>query len=238
MIPVSLAGRAALVTGGARGLGAAIARTLAAAGARVLRLDVLEPEDAGADWLLCDVSDAAAAARAVDEAARRLGHLDTLVCAAGITRDGVLWKLTPQDWRAVLAVNLDGAFHVLHAAVPHLRAASGGAVVLISSINGQRGKFGQSSYAASKAGLIGLGKSAAKELGRFGVRVNVLAPGLIDTAMTAALPAEIRAAAVQETALGRAGQPQDVADAALFLCSDLARHVTGQVLRVDGGQLM
>lgn len=238
MIPLSLAGRAALVTGGARGLGAAIARTLAAAGARVLRLDLLEPEDAGVEWLPCDVSDPAGAARAVDDAVRRLGRLDTLVCAAGITRDGVLWKLTPEDWRAVLAVNLDGAFHVLHAAVPHLRAPGGGAVVLVSSINGQRGKFGQSNYAASKAGLIGLGKSAAKELGRFGVRVNVIAPGLIDTAMTASLPAEIRAAAVQETALGRAGQPQDVADATLFLCSDLARHVTGQVLRVDGGQLM
>jgi acetoacetyl-CoA reductase/3-oxoacyl-[acyl-carrier protein] reductase len=238
VITLDLAGRAAVVSGGARGLGAAIARTLAAAGARVTRLDVAEPEDAGADWLRCDVADAAEVRRAVDEVAQRHGRLDLVVAAAGITRDGVLWKLSPEDWRAVLAVNLDGAFHLLHAAVPHLRAAGGGAIVLISSINGERGKFGQSSYAASKAGLIGLGKTAAKELGRFGVRVNVLAPGLIDTAMTAALSAEIRAAAVGETALGRMGKPQDVADAALFLCSDLARHVTGQVLRVDGGQLM
>jgi len=237
VIPVDLAGRAALVTGGARGLGAACARTLAQAGARVLCLDVQPPEAPGLDWLACDVSSPQAAAGAVDEAARRLGALDTVVCAAGITRDGVLWKLRAEDWRAVLAVNLDGAFHVLQAAVPHLRAAGRGSVVLISSINGERGRFGQSNYAASKAGLIGLSKSAARELGRFGVRVNVVAPGLIDTPMTAGLPAEVREASIRETALGHAGQPQDVAGAVLFLCSDLARHVTGQVLRVDGGQL-
>jgi acetoacetyl-CoA reductase/3-oxoacyl-[acyl-carrier protein] reductase len=135
-------------------------------------------------------------------------------------------------------VNLGSAFHLLHGATPLLRARGEGAVVLISSINGERGKLGQSNYAASKAGLIGLARSAARELGRFGVRVNVIAPGLVRTPMTATLPPEVTQRALEETALGRVAEPEDVAHAALFLCCDLGRHVTGQVLRVDGGQLM
>jgi NAD(P)-dependent dehydrogenase (short-subunit alcohol dehydrogenase family) len=166
------------------------------------------------------------------------GRLDFVVHCAGITRDAVLWKLADEDWDAVLRVNLDAAFHLLKAAAPHLRRSERGAVVLIASINGERGKFGQANYAASKAGLIGLARTAARELGRDGARVNVVAPGFIATPMTAALADEHRQAALAETALGRAGRPEDVAAAVLFLCSDLARHVTGQVLRVDGGQLM
>jgi 3-oxoacyl-[acyl-carrier protein] reductase len=150
----------------------------------------------------------------------------------------VLWKLEPAAWSEVLRVNLDAAFLLLHDTVPLLRQRGAGSVVLISSINGERGKFGQASYAASKAGLIGLARTAARELGRFGIRVNVVSPGLIDTSMTASLPAEAREQALRESALGRAGEPDDVAGAVLFLVSDLARHVTGQVLRVDGGQLM
>ena len=171
---------------------------------------MLEPEDAGADWLRCDVVDAADVRRAVDEAARRHGRLDLVVAAAGITRDGVLWKQSPADWRAVLAVNLDGAFHLLHAAVPHLRAAGGGAIVLIASINGERGKSGQANYAASKAVLIGLTKTAAKELGRRGPRERAGARADRDRDDRRAAGGD-PPAAVDETALGTPGRPEDVA---------------------------
>jgi NAD(P)-dependent dehydrogenase (short-subunit alcohol dehydrogenase family) len=171
----------------------------------------------------------------VDEA---LGGIDVLVHAAGITRDAVLWKMTPAMWREVLAVNLDAAFHLLQVAVPRMRARGGGSIVLISSINGERGKFGQANYAASKAGLIGLARTTAREVGRFGVRSNVVAPGMILTPMTRDLPEEIRARAEAETALGRLGTPEDVARVVLFLASNLSAHVTGQTLRVDGGQLI
>jgi NAD(P)-dependent dehydrogenase (short-subunit alcohol dehydrogenase family) len=150
----------------------------------------------------------------------------------------MFWKLSDEDWSDVLRVNLDAAFFLLRAAAPHLRSSSRGAVVLISSINGERGKLGQSNYSASKAGLIGLAKSAARELGRDGARVNVIAPGFIETAMTESLPESVREKAIEESVLGRVGQPEDVAGAVLFLCSDLSRHITGQVLRVDGGQLI
>jgi 3-oxoacyl-[acyl-carrier protein] reductase len=185
-----------------------------------------------------DLREHAAVPRLVDELRRRFDRLDIVVHAAGITRDAVLWKLEPASWSEVLRVNLDAAFLLLRETVPLLRDRGAGSVVLISSINGERGKFGQASYTASKAGLIGLARTAARELGRFGIRVNVVSPGLIETSMTAGLPAEIREQALRETALGRIGEPDDVACAVLFLASDLARHVTGQVLRVDGGQLM
>ncbi len=235
---LSLAGRVALVAGGSGGIGREVVRLLAAAGARVASLDL--PGMPAADGTLridCDLRIAAEIAAAVDAVVDRFGRLDVVVHAAGVTRDGVLWKLTPEDWREVLAVNLDSAFHLLRSAVPKLRVAGAGSIVLISSINGERGKFGQSNYAASKAGLIGLARSAARELGAFGIRVNVVAPGLIRTLMTANLAPELIERAVAETALGRIGAPEDVAGAVLYLATDLARHVTGQVLRVDGGQL-
>jgi NAD(P)-dependent dehydrogenase (short-subunit alcohol dehydrogenase family) len=140
-------------------------------------------------------------------------------------------------WSEVLRVNLDSAFHLIRAAAPKMREGGGGSMVLIASINGERGKFGQANYAASKAGLIGLARSAAAEMGRFEVRVNAVAPGWIETPMTAALPAEARARALGESLLGRTGTPDDVARVVLFLVSSLSRHVTGQVIRVDGGQL-
>jgi acetoacetyl-CoA reductase/3-oxoacyl-[acyl-carrier protein] reductase len=145
--------------------------------------------------------------------------------------------MSDEAWSDVLRVNLESAFWILRAAAPVLRAGGGGSVVLIASINGERGKFGQANYAAAKAGLIGLGRTAARELGRFGVRVNLVAPGWVDTEMTAGLDASARAKALDETALGRLGRPEDVAAAVLFLASDMSGHVTGQVLRVDGGQL-
>jgi acetoacetyl-CoA reductase/3-oxoacyl-[acyl-carrier protein] reductase len=170
--------------------------------------------------------------------ARELGRVDAVVHCAGITRDARVWKLGDDDWRGVMAVNLDSAFFLLRAALPVLRAGGGGAVVLVSSINGQRGKAGQANYAASKAGLEALARTAAREGGPLGIRVNAVVPGWIDTPLTAGLSDDLRRRALDESALGRLGTPDDVAGAVLFLCSDLARHVTGQVLRVDGGQLI
>jgi acetoacetyl-CoA reductase/3-oxoacyl-[acyl-carrier protein] reductase len=236
---LSLAGRVALVTGGGGGIGAAVCSRLLEAGAEVVSLDLPGTGCVdGAQALECDLRDSGAVATSFETFRKRFDRLDALVHCAGITRDAVLWKMDPDDWSDVLRVNLDSAFAVLQQAVPLMRASGEASVVLVSSINGERGKFGQSNYAASKAGLIGLGRSAARELGGFGIRVNVVAPGIVATAMTASLPEEIYQRAVDETVLGRAGEPDDVADAVLFLASRMARHVTGQVLRVDGGQLM
>jgi len=236
---VALASRVALVAGGAGGIGSAIVRLFRQAGAETIVLDrpgVTVPD--GADFMPCDLSDAGAVASVFENIEKRHEKLDVLVHTAGITSDSVLWKMTADAWDRVLRVNLDSAFHLLHGAVPLLRRANDASVILVTSINGERGKFGQSNYAASKAGLIGLGRTAARELGAFGVRVNMIAPGMIRTAMTEQLGAEVRERAQEETVLRRLGEPDDVARVALFLASDLSRHVTGQVLRVDGGQLI
>jgi 3-oxoacyl-[acyl-carrier protein] reductase len=236
---LSLEGRTALVAGGSGGIGSATAQLLARAGARVLTVDLPgSSAPAGCEGLACDLSDPRAIEPLLAEVRQRTDTLDHLVHAAGITRDGVLWKLADEDWTSVLEVNLGSAFRLLRGTTPLLRRRGGGSVVMISSINGERGKFGQANYAPSKAGMHGLARTAARELGRFGIRVNVIAPGLVTTPMTASLDPAHLARAVEESALGRAGEPGDVAGAVLFLCSDLARHVTGQVLRVDGGQLM
>jgi acetoacetyl-CoA reductase/3-oxoacyl-[acyl-carrier protein] reductase len=163
---------------------------------------------------------------------------DILVNNAGITRDGVIWKLLDEDWDRVLDVNLTGAFRMIRAAVAGMREKGAGAIVNMASINGERGKFGQANYSASKAGLIALTKTAARELGRFGIRVNAVAPGLIDTSMSESIPSSVLLKAREETLLDRVGDPIDVAHAVLFLSSDLASHITGQVLRVDGGQYL
>jgi acetoacetyl-CoA reductase/3-oxoacyl-[acyl-carrier protein] reductase len=230
--------RVAAVSGGAGAIGAAICTRLVECGATVYCLDRAErAAPTGATALTCDVTDAAAVAAAMATIASTSTRLDILVHAAGLTRDARLWKIAPDDWALVLATNLTSAFHLLHAAVPVMRDR-GGAVVLISSINGERGKIGQAAYAASKGGLNALARTAARELGVFEIRVNAVAPGWIDTPMTADLPAGVRQRAIDESALRRAGEPDDVARAVLFLVSDLGRHVTGQVLRVDGGQLI
>ncbi len=235
---LSLAGRVALVAGGSGGIGRAVVAMLAAAGAEVLSVDRPGlPAPEGARGLEADLADPHAVRALLTGVEREPGRLDVVVHCAGITRDASLWKMADDQWSDVLRVNLDSAFHLLRASVPLLRRSSAGAVVLVASINGERGKRGQANYAASKAGLIALGKTAALELGRFGIRVNCLAPGWIETPMTAAVPEELRRRALEETPLGRLGQPEDVARAALFLVSALSRHVTGQVLRVDGGQL-
>lgn len=230
-----LAGRTAVVTGGASGIGAALVARLCAAGVKVASIDV-RPAPGALLSVETDVGDPAAVHAAVQRISAELGAPTLAVHCAGITRDGMLWKLDPEDWDAVLRVNLAGAWHLVRAVVPHLRAAGGGSVVLVGSINGARGKIGQSAYAASKAGLVGLAKTAARELGRFGVRVNVVAPGFVVTPMTDALADEFRAKAIAETTLGRVAEPEDIAGAIEFLLSPAARHITGHVLNVDGGQ--
>lgn len=236
---LALDGKTALVTGGSGSIGRAVCALFARAGARVLSVDLPGlPAPDGAEGLACDLADGRECDRLFDELARRGDGVDLLVHCAGIARDGVLWKLSDDDWRDVMATNLDSAFRLLRRAAPGMRSRGGGSIVLVSSINGERGKLGQTNYAASKAGLIGLARSAARELGRFGIRVNVVSPGMIRGAMSAALaPAHVERAR-EEAVLGRIGEPDDVARAALFLAGGLARHVTGQVLRVDGGQLI
>ena len=234
---LQLNGKTALVTGGSRGIGAAVARLLAKEGCTVAVTHIGDAERAAALGLRAfeaDVRDAPAAERIL----RELGGVDVLVCNAGITDDSVSWKMTDEQWERVIDINLRGSFHYCRAAVPGMRERGGGAIVAITSINGLRGKFGQSNYAASKAGLIGLVKSLARETGRFGITVNAIAPGMVATEMAESIPEEFLKTAVAETVVGRIATPEDIAHAVAFLCSPLARHVTGTVLRVDGGQAM
>lgn len=230
-----LTGRVAIVTGGASGIGAALVSRLRGHDVKVAVLDV-RPAPFADLSLEVDVGDPDAVHAAVQRVAFELGPPTLAVHCAGVTRDTVLWKLREDDWDAVHDVSLKGAWGLLRALVPHLRAAGDGSVVLVGSINGARGKVGQAAYASAKAGVVGLAKTAARELGRFGVRVNVVAPGFVDTAMTAALAPEWRDKAVAESVLSRVAQPEDVVGPIVFLLSQAARHVTGQVLAVDGGQ--
>lgn len=235
----SLHDRRAIVAGGGGGIGRAVCGRLLEAGAQVVSIDRDgHPAPGGAESLAGDLTHSGEVADAVASAHAILGQVDIVVHCAGITRDGPLTRLRDDDWRAVLSTNLDSAFYLLRSTGPLLRAAGGGSVVLVSSINGERGKAGQANYAASKAGLIALGRTAAREWGRHHIRVNVVSPGWTETAMTAGLSDELRERALAETALARLGHPDDVAATVLFLCADASRHVTGQVLRVDGGQLI
>ncbi len=236
MLTFDFSGRNIVVTGGASGIGLCITQNLVNCGARVFILDRETIELEGVSTFICDVADEKAVQDVFAKLGGELDQVDGLVQCAGITRDSVFWKLAEEDWDKVLDINLKGAFLVMKHAMPLLRGSDSGSVVNLSSINGLRGKFGQANYAASKAGLIGLSKTAAKECGHFGIRVNVIAPGLVLTPLIDALPEKIKSTSIAESALGRASLPQDVAWSALFLLSDQARQITGEVLKVDGGQ--
>ena len=234
----SLEGRTALVTGGSRGIGRAIAVELAKAGASVVvgyRTGAEEAEalagEVGGRAVQADVSNPEEARALVEEA----GELAILVNNAGLTRDGVLARMTDDDWRAVIETNLGSVFFTCRAAVLGMMKRPSGAIVNVSSIVGLRGNWGQANYAASKAGIIGFTKSLARELGSRGVRANVVAPGYINTRLTDVLPEDARAAMLENTPLGKLGDPEDVAGAVRFLCSDEASFITGEVLLVDGG---
>jgi 3-oxoacyl-[acyl-carrier protein] reductase len=245
--PADLTGRVALVTGGSRGIGAAISLELAAAGATVAvnyarNADAAaavcgEIVDAGgtAHAIAGDVATPDGARALVEQVEADVGPIDALVCNAGITRDNLIMKLGVDDWRAVIDTNLGGAFFCCQAVSRPMLKRRRGAIVTLSSIVGVHGNPGQTNYAASKAGLIGLTKSLAKELGARGIRVNAIAPGYIATELTDALPEPAREAILAGTPLGRLGEPADVARAVRFLVSDDAAFITGDVLAVDGG---
>lgn len=233
-----LAGKVAVITGGSGAIGAVIRDTLSRAGAKAISLDLVPPKQPQGLFVRCDVRDDASVAAAIHAVHTAHGRIDLVTHAAGVSRDAVLWKLSPEDWNLVLDVNLRGAFYLLRHATPALRAAGGGRVVFIGSINGSRGKFGTSAYSASKAGLLGLAKTAARELARFGVLVNVIEPGWVRTPLTESTPQSVRDAALAESLVGSFLEPEDVASTVLFLCGAGAKRITGQILRVDGGQFL
>jgi 3-oxoacyl-[acyl-carrier protein] reductase len=234
----SLEGRTALVTGGSRGIGQAIATELANAGAQVVigyRTGGDEAEkvagEIGGKAVQADVSNPEDAKRLVDEA----GDVEILVNNAGVTRDGLLARMSDEDWDVVIDTNLRGTFNTCRAATRGMMKRRSGAIVNVSSIVGVHGNPGQTNYSASKAGIIGFTKALARELGSRGVRANVVAPGYVSTRLTNELPDELKQAMLANTPLGRFGDPEDVAGAVRFLCSDAAAFVTGEVLLVDGG---
>lgn len=245
-LTIDLTGKVALVTGSTRGIGLAIARAFHDAGAKVAIVGrdaeraraVAAEVGARAAGVGCDVAVGEQVEAALAAAEAALGPLDILVNNAGLTRDNILLRLTEEDWDAVLDANLKGAFHTTRAAVKGMMKRRSGRIINVTSIVGLSGNKGQANYAASKAGLIGFTKSVAKEYAGRGILANCIAPGYIETDMTRGLPEAAKATLLQGIALGRLGRPEDVAGAALFLASDLAAYITGQVLVVDGGMVV
>ena len=248
---LGLEGKNAIVTGGSLGIGTAIALVLAEEGCNVAinyrkhaeeaNAVVAKAEAMGRKGLAikADVSNYDDAQNMVDTVIEEFGSLDIMVCNAGINWDGVIWKMSEEQWDTVINVNLKGYFNYNKAAAAVVfKDQKGGKIVNISSINGMRGRFAQCNYTASKGGEIALSKSLARELGKFNVNVNVVAPGLIWTDMAHNMPPEARNRSQNETAVGRLGTPEECADVVAFLCSDRARHITGEIIKVDGGQYM
>ncbi len=247
---MELEGRVAIVTGGTRGIGRAIALDLAANGADVA-LNYRKSRDLAAELaetirhmgrralvVQADVSSFDDAQAMVQQVLDEFGRLDILINNAGMNWDGVVWKMTEEQWDRVIEVDLKGTFNYTRATTPIFREQQTGKIVNITSINGLRGKFGQTNYSAAKAGVIGFTKACARDLGRYSVNVNAVAPGLIETEMVKAAPEKVRELALAEIVLGRLGLPEEVAYVVTFLCTEKARHITGQVIQVDGGQYM
>lgn len=245
-----LEGKTALITGAARGIGKAIALKFASEGANIAFTDLVidengekTKEEIEAYGVKCKAyaSNAASFAdteKVVAEVKNDFGSIDILVNNAGITKDGLMMRMTEAQWDAVIAVNLKSAFNFIHAVLPIMMRQRHGSIINMASVVGVHGNAGQANYAASKAGLIALAKSIAQEVGSRGIRANAIAPGFIETAMTAALPDNVREEWVKKIPLRRGGKPEDIADVATFLASDLSSYVSGQVIQVDGGMNM
>lgn len=244
-----LKGKVALVTGGTAGIGKAIALAYAQAGADVIiwgtnqeraEQTVAEMAQFGgkATYQIVNVAKTKEVEEAIEKTLKEFGKIDVLVNNAGITKDNLLMKMSEEDWDQVLDINLKSVYNTCKALVRPMMKARSGSIINITSVIGLTGNAGQINYAASKAGMIGLTKSLAKELASRGIRANCIAPGYIETSMTGALPAPVKEAILTKIPLSRIGQPNDIAQAALFLGSDLAGYITGQVLAVDGGMVM
>lgn len=245
-----LEGKTALITGAARGIGKALALRFAAEGANIAFTDLAIDENGKkteeeiaalgvkVKGYASNAADFAQTETVVKEVVADFGRIDILVNNAGITRDGLMLRMTEAQWDSVISVNLKSAFNFIHAVLPVMMRQRGGSIINMASVVGVHGNAGQSNYAASKAGLIALVKSIAQEVGSRGIRANAIAPGFIETAMTAALPDDIRAEWVKKIPLRRGGQVDDIANVATFLASDMSSYVTGQVIQVDGGMNM
>ncbi len=242
-----LQGKTALITGAARGIGKGIALKFAAEGANIAFTDLEENKETEMEIAALGVKVKSYASNAADYAQteevvnkvhEEFGSIDILVNNAGITKDGLMMRMTEQQWDAVIAVNLKSAFNFIHAVTPIMMRQKSGSIINMASVVGVHGNAGQSNYAASKAGLIALAKSIGQELGSRGVRANAIAPGFIETAMTAQLSEEIREEWKKKIPLRRGGTVEDIANVATFLASDLSSYVTGQVIQVDGGMNM
>jgi len=245
---MELEGKIAIVTGGTRGIGRAIALDLAANGADIAinyrksvdlakeLAEIIRGMGRRALVIQADVSSFDDAQAMVEKVLNDFGQVDILVNNAGMNWDGVVWKMSEEQWDRVISVDLKGTFNYTRAVTPIFREQGSGKIVNITSINGLRGKFGQTNYSAAKAGVIGFTKACARELGRYSVNVNSVAPGLIETEMVKEAPQKVRDMALAEIVLGRLGLPDEVAYVVTFLCTNKARHITGQVIQVDGGQ--